>query len=77
MIIALQSQGTNWGNNGIQGFFEDYFNSGHIVDCFTFIFDTKLTPALATQPTQTISFFEWANVWKWFMEKWGKTVSAK
>lgn len=43
-IIALQSEGETWGENGIQYFGEDYFTSGHMIDCFTLCFDTHLVP---------------------------------
>lgn len=43
-IFALQSMGNSWGVNGVQYFNEDYFNSGHIIDVFTFIPDQELAP---------------------------------
>lgn len=58
-IIALQSQGSSWGDNGIQYFGEDYFNSGNIVDCFTFIYDTQLVP-------DSGNFSVWASITRWF-----------
>lgn len=58
-IIALQSEGDSWGENGIQYFGEDYFNSGHIVDCFTFIYDTQLVPGSDNYST-------WAEIARWF-----------
>lgn len=45
-IIALQSEGMGWGDAGIQYFDENYFNSGHIIDCFSFVYDTQTVPAL-------------------------------
>lgn len=58
--IALQSMGTNWGEQGIQYFGEDYFKSGYIIDCFTLIPDYKLKPIPGNNDF-------WTNLWKWFM----------
>jgi hypothetical protein len=63
-IIALQSMGVPCGDKGIQYFREDYFTSGYIVDCFTFVSDRNAKP----DPLNN-SF--WANVSRLFRRMWG------
>lgn len=58
-IVAMQSEGPTWGDNGIQYISEEYFNSGHIVDAFTFIYDTQLVP---TADNHSV----WAELLRWF-----------
>lgn len=48
-IIAVQSEGPTWGDNGIQYISEDYFTSGYVKDIFTLIYDTHIAPL----PTNT------------------------
>ncbi len=74
-IIALQSMGTSVGDNGIQYFTEDYFNSGHIIDCFTFIYDKNLIPPSNYQ-NMNWSQIAWAEIAKWFKKQWalGKSL---
>lgn len=59
-IIAMQSEGPSWGENGIQYISEDYFNSGHVVDVFTLISDDRLSPLESNHSL-------WAELWRWFM----------
>ena len=63
-IIALQSYGELWGDHGIQYFQEDYFNSGYIIDCFTFIHDDHIKPL----PTN-VSWM--AQLLRYFRSLWG------
>lgn len=67
-ITALQSMGPNWGDQGIQYISEDYFKSGFVVDCFTFIYDTQVTPSPDNNSI-------WAAVCRWFKLQW-KMASA-
>jgi len=59
-IISLQSEGEGWGNKGIQMFQSNYFDSGHIVDAFSFLYDPKVIPNSDNQSV-------WAWLWRWFM----------
>jgi hypothetical protein len=65
-IIALQSEGVQWGEAGIQYFGEDYFNSGYMVDCFTMIYDANLVPIPGNHSM-------WADLVRWFRSTWGLT----
>lgn len=58
-IVALQSMGPGWGDQGIQYFDEEYFNSGYIVDAFTFVYETELLPT-------SDNYSPWAEVLRWF-----------
>ncbi len=60
-IIALQSWGENVGDKGIQYFTEEYLNSGYIVDCFTFIYDSKISASISNTSI-------WATVNRWFSQ---------
>lgn len=57
-IIAIQSEGPSWGNNGVQYFYENYF-TGKYLDAFTFIYDLNLVPNSDNHST-------WAEVARWF-----------
>lgn len=48
-IIALQSEGVDWGMAGVQYISEDYFKSNYIIDTFTCCSDLKVNPI----PTNT------------------------
>lgn len=43
-IIAMQSEGTAWGDNGVQYFTENYFNNPNYLDAFTLIYDKNIKP---------------------------------
>lgn len=58
-IVALQSEGEEWGDKGIQLFYESYFESGYIPDVFTCCFDNRLIPN-----SDNFSPFAWW--WRWF-----------
>lgn len=57
-IMALQSEGPVWGNNGIQNFYSNYF-TGKYLDAFTFVYDLNLVP-------NSDNFSTWANICRWF-----------
>ncbi len=63
-IIALQSLGEETGDHGIQYFDEGYWNSGNIIDCFTYIFAKNIKPL----PTNHSIF---AAVISWFRKLFG------
>lgn len=65
MVIALNSWGTSVGDNGSQYFGEDYFNSGFILDCFTFIYDTHVSP-LANNTSIWSAIALWFKAQSWF-----------
>lgn len=62
-ITTLESMGVEVGESGIQYFQEDYFNSKCIVECTTFIYDTKLVPDPANDTL-------WADITRWFRIQW-------
>lgn len=62
-IDALQSWGRIAGDQGIQHFREDYFDSGHITDVFTCIYDLNVHPLVSNQSP-------WSNVVRWFQRFW-------
>ena len=68
-IMAFQSEGTSWGQNGIQFFGENYFTNGFI-DPFTFEYDANIqVPVQQPQSlwSQLLWFFSgWAAVDKLF-----------
>lgn len=57
-IIALQSEGPTWGDNGKQYFYENYFVP-QFMDPFTFIYDLRLVP-------NSDNFSIGANLVRWF-----------
>lgn len=59
-LIALESEGTSWGDNGVQYISEDYIKSGYVVDAFTCCFDPKIVPV-------SDNFSPLANIWRYFM----------
>ncbi len=68
MILALNSWGPAVGIGGVQYFGEDYFNSGFILDCFTLIYDTHISPI---ESSNTI----WAAIARWFKsQSWFSTA---
>ncbi len=60
-LIALNSWGTEIGDNGVQYFLSDYVDYGFI-DCFTFVKDSQLQPI-----KQNNSVWSW--LWCYFMGK--------
>ncbi len=68
-IIALQSMGIGYGAAGIQYFQEDYFDSGHIVDAFTLIYDKYIVP---NPDNHTF----WAEVIRWFRKQWDLSLGV-
>lgn len=58
-IIALESMGIEQGDQGIQYFQENYFNSGYILDVFTLIYDKKITSLPVSMPI-------WVGLLQWF-----------
>lgn len=73
VIVALQSMGSSWGDNGIQYFTEDYFNSGYIVDVFSFIYDKQLVPASDETIWQAVA--NWFRRQPWFWSLQGAAAS--
>lgn len=68
-IIALQSMGEGYGDKGVQNFQDNYFDSGHIVDAFTFVFGKYLVP---NPDNKTF----WADVLRWFRKQWGLALGV-
>lgn len=64
-LIGLQSMGTNYGENGIQYFTQNYFDAKGIVDAFTFIYGKQIVP-----DKSNTSF--WANVIRIFRKFYWK-----
>ena len=69
VIAAYQSMGENWGDKGVQYFGEDYFDSGYMIDCFTFVWNGNIYVPIK-QPQSN-----WANLVDWFagwfaLDKW-------
>ena len=59
-IIALESMGTAVGDNGIQYFTQNYFDSGFIKDVFTFVWDGAIP--VPVEPPQSA----WPALAWWF-----------
>ena len=57
-ILFLNSWGASVGQNGVQSFNENYINNG-IVDCFTFVVDSKIKPVSGNNSL-------WAYLWAYF-----------
>lgn len=58
-IIAMQSEGPSWGDNGIQYISEDYFQSGFVIDAFTLIYNANLVPKADNHDL-------WAELLRWW-----------
>ena len=63
VIAAYQSMGEGWGDQGIQYFDEDYFNSGYLVDAFTFEYDGSIQVPVMPPKSQ------WSAL-DWFFSGW-------
>lgn len=62
-IDFLNSWGTDVGDIGVQHLTEEYINSGYLVDAFTFIPDSQVTPGMTNKNI-------WANLVRYFRRKW-------
>lgn len=69
VVLALQSEGENWGDSGIQAFSESYFQSKYVVDTFTAIYDTKIIPS-------SINFSWYAWLLRWFRLQFGLSPTS-
>lgn len=62
-LVFYNSWGNQIGVGGIQFFTEEYINSGHILDCFSFAYDKNVSPL----PSNTSI---WADVARYFRRLW-------
>ena len=75
IIYAMQSMGKDWGVNGTQYFFDNYFQSGYILDCFTAMHDSLLIPSGDTNNLSPMQL-AWRNVCLWFRNLWGLPIQT-
>lgn len=62
-LAAYQSMGIGWGQGGIQFFGKNYFDSGYIIDCFTFQFDGKIQVPVMPPRSLWSSLADWFSGW--------------